>query len=36
MMKYEIVELKEKVVQGIKIKTTNKNGKAMQDIGIWI
>lgn len=33
-MKYEIVELEEKVVTGIKIKTTNKAGKAMQDIGI--
>ena len=33
-MKYEIVELEEKVVAGIKIKTTNQNGKAMQDIGI--
>ena len=33
-MKYEIVELDEKVVSGIKIKTTNKDGKAMQDIGM--
>lgn len=33
-MKYEIVELEEKVVAGIRIKTTNQNGKAMQDIGI--
>lgn len=33
-MKYEIVELEEKVVAGIKIKTTNKDGKAVQDIGI--
>lgn len=33
-MKYEIVELEEKVAQGIKIKTTNQDGKAMQDIGI--
>ena len=33
-MKYEIVELEEKVVAGIKIKTTNQDGKAMQDIGI--
>lgn len=33
-MKYEIVELEEKVVAGIKIKTTNQEGKAMQDIGI--
>ncbi len=28
-MKYEIVELEKKVVQGIKIKTTNQDGKAM-------
>ena len=33
-MKYEIVELEEKVVTGIKIKTTNQDGKAMQDIGM--
>lgn len=33
-MKYEIVELEEKVVSGIKVKTTNQNGKAIQDIGI--
>lgn len=33
-MKYEIVELEEKVVAGIKIKTTNKEGKAVHDIGI--
>lgn len=33
-MKYEIVELEEKVVAGIKIKTTNEDGKAVQDIGI--
>lgn len=33
-MKYEIVELEEKVVAGIKIKTNNQNGKAMQDIGM--
>lgn len=33
-MKYEIVELKEKVVTGIEIKTTNQNGKSMQDIGM--
>lgn len=32
-MKYEIVELKEKIVAGIKIRTTNQNGKAIQDIG---
>lgn len=33
-MKYEIVELEERVVTGIKIKTTNKDGKSVQDIGI--
>ncbi len=33
-MKYEIVELEEKVVAGIKINTTNEDGKAVQDIGI--
>lgn len=33
-MKYKIVELEEKVVKGIRIKTTNQDGKAMQDIGI--
>lgn len=33
-MKYEIVEIEEKVVVGIKIKTTNQDGKAMQDIGM--
>lgn len=33
-MKYEIVELEEKVVTGIAIKTTNQDGKAMQDIGV--
>lgn len=33
-MKYEIVELEEKVVTGIKIKTTNQDGKAIQDIGM--
>ena len=33
-MKYEIVELEEKVVAGIRIKTTNQDGKAIQDIGI--
>lgn len=32
-MKYEIVELEEKVVVGIRIRTTNQDGKAMQDIG---
>ena len=29
-MKYEIVELEEKVVIGIKVKTTNQDGKAIQ------
>lgn len=33
-MKYEIVELEEKVVVGIGIKTMNQEGKAMQDIGM--
>lgn len=33
-MKYEIVKLEEKVITGIRIKTTNQDGKAMQDIGI--
>lgn len=33
-MKYEIVELEEKAITGIRIKTTNQDGKAMQDIGI--
>ncbi len=33
-MKYEIVELEEKVVEGIRIKTTNQDGKSMQDIGM--
>ncbi len=32
-MKYERVELEEMVVQGIKIRTTNQDRKAMQDIG---
>ena len=32
-MKYEIVELEEKVIVGIRIKTTNQDGKAMKDIG---
>ena len=32
-MKYEIVELEEKIIAGIKIRTTNQNGKAIQDIG---
>ncbi len=33
-MKYEIVELDEKVVEGIRIKTTNQEGKSVQDIGM--
>lgn len=33
-MKYEIVELEEKVVEGIRIKTTNQEGKSVQDIGM--
>lgn len=32
-MKYEIVELEEKIIEGIEIRTTNENGKSMQDIG---
>lgn len=31
-MKYEIVELKEKIVEGICIKTTNEEGKSIKDI----
>lgn len=31
-MKYEIVELEEKIVTGIRIKTINKDGKSIQDI----
>lgn len=35
-MKYEIVELGEKIVEGIGIRTTNQEGKAMQDIAkLW-
>ena len=33
-MKYEIVELEEKVVIGFKVKTTNQDGKAIKDIGL--
>ena len=33
-MKYEIVELEEKIVEGISIKTTNQGGKSIQDIGM--
>ena len=32
-MKYEIVELEERIIEGIKIKTTNKAGKSVEDIG---
>lgn len=35
-MEYEIVELEEKIVEGISIKTTNQNGQSMKDIGmLW-
>lgn len=35
-MKYEIVELEQKIVEGIEVKTTNENGKSMQDIAnMW-
>ncbi len=35
-MKYEIVELEEKIIEGICIKTTNQNGKSVQDIAnLW-
>lgn len=35
-MKYEVVTLTKKVVVGKSIRTTNKNGQSMQDIGlIW-
>lgn len=35
-MKYEIVELEQKVVEGIEVKTTNENGKSMQYIAnMW-
>ena len=35
-MKYEIVNVEKKVISGIGIVTTNKNGKSMKDIGaIW-
>ena len=33
-MEYEILELEEKIVAGIKVKTTNQEGKSMQDIGM--
>ena len=32
-MKYEIVELEEKIVEGIAIKTSNQDAKSIQDIG---
>lgn len=35
-MKFEIIELEEKILEGICIKTTNENQKAIQDIGsLW-
>ena len=33
-MKYEIVELEKKVITGVKIKTTNQEGKSIKDIGM--
>lgn len=33
-MKYEIAKLEEKVVAGIRMKTTNQNGRSLQDIGM--
>lgn len=33
-MEYEIVELEEKIVEGISIRTTNQDGKSIQDIGV--
>ncbi len=36
MMKYEIVELEERIVEGLEIRTTNQNGQAIHDIGmLW-
>lgn len=32
-MKYEIVELEEKIITGVAIKTTNQDGKSITDIG---
>ncbi len=32
-MKYEIVELEEKIIEGIEVRTTNQNGKSIKDIG---
>lgn len=35
-MKFEIVELEEKIVEGILVNTTNQNGKSIQDIAnMW-
>lgn len=35
-MEYEIIELEEKIVEGISIKTSNQNGQSMKDIGmLW-
>ena len=35
-MKFEIGELEEKIVEGIEVKTTNENGKSIQDIAnMW-
>lgn len=35
-MKYEIVELEEKIVEGLEVKTTNENGRSIQDIAnMW-
>ena len=33
-MKYEIVELEEKIVTGIRIRTINKDGRSIQDISM--
>ncbi len=32
-MKYEIVELEEKIIEGIEVRTTNQDGKSIKDIG---
>ncbi len=35
-MKYEIVELEGKIIEGVGIRTTNESGKSIQDIGrLW-
>ena len=35
-MEYEILELKEKIIEGVERRTTNQKGKAMQDIAeMW-